>query len=83
MFAIPIRRFKYSSPFVAGVLDGVLVPVKDCVRVRGYVTSGGTTFLNAGKPEVDDAPAIANLRAAGEVYLLLILGDFRQLLRCT
>lgn len=46
-----------------GPLDGVPVPVKDELHVRGLPTRGGTRFLTSPAPE--DAWLVARLRAAG------------------
>ena len=50
----------------AGVLDGVVVPVKNCIRVRGYVLTSGTKYRSATlSRSTFDSPGIARLRAAG------------------
>ena len=50
----------------AGVFDGIAVPVKNCIRVRGYVLSSGSkAFLETRAASAEDSPGVARLRAAG------------------
>lgn len=60
------ERLKAGRPL--SVLDGVPVVIKDEVDVRGYRTTGGTSFL--GKQQAtDDAFAVKRLRDAGAVLI--------------
>ena len=56
----------HDRTFCTGILDGLPVPVKNCVNVRGYVTSVGTSFLPKIRlPVKVDSIIAARLRAAG------------------
>jgi aspartyl-tRNA(Asn)/glutamyl-tRNA(Gln) amidotransferase subunit A len=59
-------RFATGAPL--GALDGVPIAVKEEVHQRGLRARLGTSFL-AHDPSVDDAPAVARLRAAGAVII--------------
>jgi Asp-tRNA(Asn)/Glu-tRNA(Gln) amidotransferase A subunit family amidase len=50
------------------VFDGVPVPVKDEVWMKGYPTTGGTTFLG-GEPASVDSTVVGRLRAAGALLV--------------
>jgi len=50
------------------VFDGVPVPIKDEVWMKGYPTTGGTTFMG-GAPAQGDATVVARLRAAGALLI--------------
>lgn len=50
-------------------LSGALVSVKALLDVEGEVTHAGTRFLADGAPASEDAPAVANLRKAGALFL--------------
>ncbi|GGB34003.1 amidase [Roseibium aquae] len=49
-------------------LSGALISVKALFDVKGEVTTAGADVLRACEPAQEDAPAIANLRAAGAVF---------------
>jgi indoleacetamide hydrolase len=51
-----------------GLLYGVPVPVKDSINTAQYPTTAGTNALRAFRPS-DDAPIVAQLRAAGALVL--------------
>ena len=52
------------------MFDGVPVPVKNCIRVKGYVLSSGSSLLlRLQSPSTFDSPGIARLRAAGAVIV--------------
>ena len=57
------QRFRDGAPL--GPLDGVPVPVKDEVHIRGLPTAGGTAYLTA--PATEDAWVVQRLRAAGAI----------------
>jgi len=57
---------RYSEGRCLSVLDGVPVPVKDEIDVRGYPTTVGTRFLGAVAAKAD-AHAVEQLRAAGAI----------------
>ena len=60
--AASAERWKAGKPL--SVFDGVPVPVKDEVWMKGYPTTGGTTFM--GKtPEAEDSTVVARMREAG------------------
>lgn len=46
-------------------LAGLAVSVKDLFDVHGFPTTAGSRVLSDAPPAVDDAPAVARLRAAG------------------
>jgi Asp-tRNA(Asn)/Glu-tRNA(Gln) amidotransferase A subunit family amidase len=50
-------------------LDGIPLPVKDEVDVRGYPTTAGTAFLGRRGPAAHDSEAVARMRALGAVIL--------------
>lgn len=50
------------------VFDGVPVPVKDEVWMKGYPTTGGTSFLG-GAPAQEDSTVVRRLRAAGALLV--------------
>jgi aspartyl-tRNA(Asn)/glutamyl-tRNA(Gln) amidotransferase subunit A len=52
-----------------GLLDGVLVSIKDVLLTRGMPTLQGSRTVNADQPWVDDAPAVARVREHGAVIL--------------
>ena len=61
---------RWRRPCAAGVFDGVPVPVKNCIRVKGYVLSSGSNLLlQLEKPSTFDTPGIARLRDAGAVIV--------------
>lgn len=59
-------RWKAGKPL--SVFDGVPIPVKDEVWMKGYPTTGGTTFIG-DKPAEQDATVVARLRAAGALLI--------------
>jgi Asp-tRNA(Asn)/Glu-tRNA(Gln) amidotransferase A subunit family amidase len=59
-------RWKTGAPL--SVFDGVPVPVKDEVWMKGYPTTGGTKFIG-GEPATEDATVVARLRAAGALLI--------------
>ncbi|KAG0266500.1 hypothetical protein DFQ27_009706 [Actinomortierella ambigua] len=61
------KRYKDGQPL--SIVDGVPVVVKDEVDVQGYETGVGTTFLNKGKPALEDAHFVAQLRAHGALII--------------
>ena len=52
-----------------GPLDGVPATVKDLLLMQGYVTRRGTHLTEGAAPDVEDSPAVSNLKAAGCVIL--------------
>ncbi len=61
------RRWRDGRPI--GPLDGVPVSVKDLLLLEGYVTRRGTVLTEGAAPDREDAPSVANLKAAGCVIL--------------
>eukprot|EP00042_Codosiga_hollandica_P051322 m.628319 g.628319 ORF g.628319 m.628319 type:complete len:610 (+) comp58259_c0_seq3:123-1952(+) len=62
------ERYKAGSPI--GILDGVPVPVKNCVMVKGYVLTSGTKFLEHVNPRAtEDSELVARIRAAGGIIV--------------
>jgi Asp-tRNA(Asn)/Glu-tRNA(Gln) amidotransferase A subunit family amidase len=59
-------RWREGKPL--SVLDGVPVPVKDEVWMRGYPTTAGTAFLG-GEAAREDSTVVARLRAAGALLI--------------
>lgn len=53
----------------AGPLGGLAVSIKDLFDVAGEVTHAGSRVPHATNPAVQDAPAVARLRAAGGALL--------------
>ncbi len=53
----------------AGLLDGVVIAVKDNIDVAGMVTSAGMATRSQHAPANVDNPAVARLRAAGAVLV--------------
>lgn len=51
-----------------GPLHGLPIPVKDSVNTRDYPTTAGTASLRHFRP-AEDAPLVAQLRAAGAIVL--------------
>ncbi len=62
------RDRERSAGKAPGPLFGLPIPVKDSVNTRDYPTSGGTPALRHFRP-AQDAPVVAQLRAAGAVVL--------------
>lgn len=60
------RRWQAGRPL--GLLDGVLVTVKDLVDVAGLATRRGSRLTDPA-PATDDAPLVCGLKAAGAVIL--------------
>ncbi len=58
-------RYKNGEPM--GVLDGVPFAAKDCIAVKGYHHSNGTSFLKLYSDE--DDPAIAKLKREGGLFV--------------
>src|SRR5476649_1077702 len=54
---------------VPSPLAGLPVSIKDLFDVRGEVSRAGSRVLNGSAPAAADAPAVARLRAAGEILL--------------
>jgi len=57
-----------AAPRSAGPLAGALVSVKALFDVEGEVTTAAADVLRGSEPAGADAPAIANLRAAGAIF---------------
>jgi Asp-tRNA(Asn)/Glu-tRNA(Gln) amidotransferase A subunit family amidase len=64
--AASAARWKAGKPLSA--FDGVPVPVKDEVWMKGYPTTGGTRFIG-GDPAQKDATVVARMRAAGALLI--------------
>lgn len=64
--AASAARWKAGAPL--SVFDGVPVPVKDEVWMKGYPTTGGTTFIG-GEAAAKDATVVSRLRAAGALLI--------------
>ena len=60
-------RYRAGRPI--GPLDGVPTSVKDLLLLQGYVTRRGTHLTEGAAADVEDAPSVANLKAAGCVIL--------------
>lgn len=58
---------RYRSGQVLGRLDGVPVSIKDLVNVAGWPTRRGSLATSDFPPAAVDAPAVAQLRAAGAI----------------
>jgi amidase len=56
-----------SDGAALGLLHGVPVSIKDNVDEAGLVNSGGVPAAVAAGPAAQDAPVVANLRAAGAI----------------
>jgi len=52
-----------------GPLHGAPMSVKDLIDVRGTVTTAASAVRASASPALEDAPAVANLRAAGAVFV--------------
>jgi aspartyl-tRNA(Asn)/glutamyl-tRNA(Gln) amidotransferase subunit A len=52
-----------------GLLDGVLVSIKDIVLTKGWPTLRGSKTIDPNGPWKDDAPAVARLREHGAVLI--------------
>jgi amidase len=52
-----------------GLLRGVPISIKDNVDEAGQINSGGLVVGAAGPPATEDAPVVANLRAAGAISI--------------
>ena len=52
-----------------GQLGGLAVSIKDLFDVAGEVTTAGSTVFKDHPPAVDDAPAVARLRAEGAAFI--------------
>ncbi|HVJ53283.1 MAG TPA: amidase [Aliidongia sp.] len=50
-------------------IDGVPTTVKDLILAKGWPTLRGSLLVDKDQPWIEDAPAVARLRAAGAVLL--------------
>lgn len=68
-FTLPLfdaaRREAADPALTHRPLAGLAVSVKDLFDVQGTTTTAGSTVLAAEPPAIQDAPAVARLRAAG------------------
>lgn len=62
-------RARYQAGRPASPLDGVPVAWKDLFDMKGVVTTAGSALLRHAAPAERDAPAVAQLAAAGMVSL--------------
>jgi aspartyl-tRNA(Asn)/glutamyl-tRNA(Gln) amidotransferase subunit A len=60
-------RWMHAEP--KGLLDGVPVTIKDLFPTKGWPTLCGSRTVSPGGPWLEDAPAVARLRAHGAVFL--------------
>ncbi|MFI4889340.1 MAG: indoleacetamide hydrolase [Steroidobacterales bacterium] len=62
------RDRERGAGIAPGPLFGLPIPVKDSVNTRDYPTTAGTPALRRFRP-AEDAPVVAELRAAGAIVL--------------
>lgn len=60
-------RWRNGTP--AGAVDGVPTTIKDLAITRGWPTRRGSRTSDPKDPGAEDAPSVANLRAAGAVFI--------------
>jgi aspartyl-tRNA(Asn)/glutamyl-tRNA(Gln) amidotransferase subunit A len=58
-----------QSDLQQGLLAGIPISIKDLFDVQGETTAAGSKLLSRDAPAVNDAPAIARLRAAGAIFI--------------
>ncbi|KAI9480532.1 MAG: amidase signature domain-containing protein [Benjaminiella poitrasii] len=61
------ERYRQHAPL--SQMDGVFVTIKEEMDVKGLETKLGTSFINDGKPAVEDATLVAKLRQAGAIIM--------------
>ena len=62
------KRYQAGTPL--GVFDGILIPVKSCINVRGFPLTSGTKFYSKIRgPAQDDTPPVRRLRDAGAIIV--------------
>ena len=59
---------RFEAKKSLGIFDGVPMAIKDEVKMRGYPTTAGTSFLGTD-PETEDAETVARLRSAGALLI--------------
>ena len=62
------KRYQAGTPL--GIFDGILIPVKACINVRGFPLTSGTKFYSKIRdPAQDDTPPVRRLRDAGAIIV--------------
>ncbi|KAI8066640.1 amidase signature domain-containing protein [Gongronella butleri] len=61
------ERYRQGKPL--SPMDGVFMAFKEDQAIKGYISTGGTTFLNKNNPSAEDSTPIARLRAAGVIVV--------------
>ncbi|MBT3219598.1 MAG: amidase [Proteobacteria bacterium] len=59
---------RFAAKKQLGIFDGVPMAIKDEVKMVGYPTTAGTSFLGA-EPETEDAETVGRLRRAGAMLI--------------